>query len=73
MSLAQRIKKGTVKVTKTNTPLAKVQDLTKYTGKAKPSVRKVIQIGIKKTPKKPTMKQFGDKGYKPSTGLGVGM
>lgn len=34
---------------------------------------KQVLIGVKKTPKKPTMKQYGDKGYKPSTGRGVGM
>ena len=32
-----------------------------------------VQIEVRKTPKKkPAIKQYGDKGYKPSTGTGVG-
>ena len=34
--------------------------------------KKTVLIGTKKSPAKPTMKQYGDKGYKPSTGKGVG-
>lgn len=31
-----------------------------------------VQIEVRKTPKKKQIKQYGDKGYKPSTGIGVG-
>lgn len=51
-------------------PLTKVQDLSQYSGKPKP---KKILIEVKKKPTTPSFKQYGDKGYKPSTGKGVGM
>lgn len=63
MTLAQRMKLGT---------LSKVQDLSKREAKVQPSAPKKVLIGVKKSPAKPTMKQYGDKGYKPSTGKGVG-
>lgn len=56
MTLAQRIK------------LNKVQNLATYD--KKPPKR--VMIEVKKSPKKATPKQYGDKGYKPSTGKGVG-
>lgn len=34
--------------------------------------KKNVMIELKKSPKKATPKQYGDKGYKPSTGKGVG-
>ena len=52
--------------------LSKVQDLSKREAKVQPSAPKKVLIGVKKSPAKPTMKQYGDKGYKPSTGKGVG-
>jgi hypothetical protein len=40
-----------------------------------PKPKKKVLIEVKKTPKapkKPAFKQYGDKGYKPSSGKGVG-
>lgn len=56
MTLAQRMK------------LSKVQNLATYN--KKPAKR--VMIEVRKSPKKATFKQYGDKGYKPSTGKGVG-
>jgi len=39
----------------------------------KPKPKREVLIEVRKTPKKkPAIKQYGDKGYKPSTGKGVG-
>jgi len=56
MTLAQRMKLG------------KVQNLAEYSKTPK----KRVMIEVKKSPQKATPRQYGDKGYKPSTGKGVG-
>lgn len=83
MTLAQRIKlkdKGVlskVQNLSTYNKPKKIQEDDprwdcKTMGNKKCGPAKRAMIELKKSPKKATPKQYGDKGYKPSTGKGVG-
>ena len=41
--------------------------------KPKKEEKRKVQLKVVPSPKKPGIKQYGDKGYKPSNGTGVGM